>query len=219
MIGKIDTNIILMGQPGAGKGTVAGVFAKKTEWIHLSTGNIFRQEIHNKTQLGQKVEYYVNSGGYVPDEITNEIVKNAILKLRAENKFFILDGYPRTIAQAEFLKQIPNLKFKVILLTASEKIIMERLSGRLACEICGTGYHIKFKRSFVPDYCDIDGGRLYSRDDDKPEKIKNRLKIYDEQTKPLLEYYKKTGELLTFACEGDPEEVANEIASHFKIRW
>lgn len=212
----IKQNLIFMGQPGVGKGTVASLIAKNSELVHLSTGSIFRSEISNKTELGKKVEFYVNSGGYVPDEITNEIVKQAILKLKKENKYFILDGFPRTIAQAEFLKNIPDLNFKVIELTVPESIILERLSGRRVCTKCGTGYHIKFKPPIKEGVCDLDNEQLLIRNDDKPEKIINRLSIYNEQTKPLLSYCKNDNSLVEITAIEEPENVAKKVIEILK---
>ncbi|AMD81420.1 adenylate kinase [Mycoplasmopsis canis PG 14] len=208
----IKTNLIFMGEPGAGKGTVAGIIAQETNLIHLSTGNIFRNEIKNKTaELGKKVEFYVHSGGYVPDEVTNEIVLNAITKLKNEGKYFILDGFPRTIAQAEFLKNQKDFDFKTIQLTVPHEVIIERLSGRRMCSQCGTGYHVKFQPSKIEGVCDIDGSALITREDDNPEKIKNRLKIYQEQTQPLLKYYEEKDELISIVALEDPNTVAKKV--------
>ncbi|AKF41307.1 adenylate kinase [Mycoplasmopsis canis] len=207
----IKTNLIFMGEPGAGKGTVAGIIAQETNLIHLSTGNIFRNEIKNKTELGKKVEFYVHSGGYVPDEVTNEIVLNAITKLKNEGKYFILDGFPRTIAQAEFLRNQKDFDFKTIQLTVPHEVIIERLSGRRMCSQCGAGYHIKFQPSKIEGVCDIDGSSLITREDDNPEKIKNRLKIYQEQTQPLLKYYEEKDELISIVALEDPNTVAKKV--------
>lgn len=207
----INKNLIFMGEPGAGKGTVAEIISNKTNLVHLSTGNIFRNEIKNETELGKKVQYYVNSGGYVPDEVTNEIVLNAIQKLKAENKYFILDGYPRTIAQAEFLNSLKEFSFKVIQLSVPHDVIIERLSGRRLCSKCGTGYHVKFKQPKVDGICDLDQTPLIQREDDNPEKIKNRLKIYQEQTQPLLDYYAKKGELITITALENPDTVSEKV--------
>ncbi|WBP84056.1 adenylate kinase family protein [Mycoplasmopsis edwardii] len=207
----INKNLIFMGEPGAGKGTVAEIISNKTNLVHLSTGNIFRNEIKNKTELGKKIQYYVNSGGYVPDEVTNEIVLNAIQKLKAENKYFILDGYPRTIAQAEFLNSLKEFSFKVIQLSVPHDVIIERLSGRRLCNKCGTGYHVKFKQPKVEGICDLDQTPLIQREDDNPEKIKNRLKIYQEQTQPLLDYYAKKGELITITALENPDTVSEKV--------
>ncbi|QKT05647.1 nucleoside monophosphate kinase [Mycoplasma sp. OR1901] len=207
----ITKNLIFMGQPGAGKGTVAELITKQTNLVHLSTGNIFRSEIKNKTPLGLKVQEYVNSGGYVPDEITNEIVFNAINKLKNEGKYFILDGYPRTVQQAEFLKSLDGFEFNVVEIRVSQEVVLERLGGRRTCSVCGTGYHVKFKPSKVPGKCDLEGADLIIRNDDTEEKIVNRLKIYEEQTKPLLDYYKGLNELKVVDGSPSPEEVTKKV--------
>ncbi|MCU4706386.1 adenylate kinase family protein [Mycoplasma sp. CSL7503-lung] len=207
----ITKNLIFMGQPGAGKGTVAELITKETNLVHLSTGNIFRTEIKNKTTLGLKVQEYVNSGGYVPDEITNEIVFNAISKLKNEGKYFILDGYPRTVQQAEYLKSLKEFEFDVVEIRVTQDVVLERLGGRRTCSKCGTGYHIKFKPSKVAGKCDLDGADLIIRNDDTEEKIVNRLKIYQEQTKPLLDYYIGMNELKVVDGSLTPEQVAKKV--------
>ncbi|QNM93444.1 nucleoside monophosphate kinase [Mycoplasma sp. Pen4] len=213
MIKNIDKNIIFMGQPGAGKGTVAGLISHESNLVHLSTGNIFRSEIANKTELGLKVQNIVTTGGYVPDEITNAIVKNAIERLRDENKFFILDGFPRTTAQAKFLKSLEGFEFVVVELQVDESVILERLSGRRTCSQCGAGYHVKFQSPKQENVCDLCGASLVQRPDDTPERITHRLDIYKEQTKPLLDYYKAQNELYVVDASVTPEEVAQKVLS------
>lgn len=207
----VKTNLIFMGAPGAGKGTVASILANQTNLVHLSTGNIFRNEIKNQTELGKQVEYYVNSGGYVPDSVTNNIVLNAINKFKAEGKYFILDGYPRTKEQAEFLNQQKDFSFKIIKLDVPNEVIIERLSGRRLCKKCGTSYHISFKPPKVSGLCDLDNQKLIIREDDKPDKINNRLKIYEEQTKPLLDFYQNQGHLINISATLSPDEVSQKV--------
>lgn len=208
----IKTNLILMGVPGVGKGTVASLISSQSDMIHVSTGDIFRAEIAQKTDLGLKVQSIVTTGGYVPDEITNAIVKKRIDELVLQNKFFILDGFPRTIAQAEFLDSL-NLPFKVVELDAPEEIILERLSGRRTCPKCKSSFHIKFKPSAKEQFCDkVDcGAILIQRPDDQPEAISKRLAIYKEQTEPLLNFYNKSSRLINIEAIELPEKVAQKV--------
>lgn len=207
----IKTNVIFMGQPGVGKGTVAAIIAEKSNLKHVSTGSIFREQIANKTELGKKVESIVTSGGYVPDDITNAIVKEAALKLNSEGKYFILDGYPRTIAQAKFLSSINGLDFVVVELTVDKEVILERLGGRRSCPSCQAGYHVKFKPSSDNVTCDNCGTDLITRKDDAPEAIIKRLDIYNSQTQPLIDYYKAKGTMHTFDASESPEKVAEKV--------
>ncbi|UUM20475.1 nucleoside monophosphate kinase [Mycoplasma sp. 2045] len=211
MINKINKNVIFMGQPGAGKGTVASLLSKTSNLIHLSTGNIFRNEIAQKTELGLKVQNIVTTGGYVPDEITNKIVENAILKLKENNQFFILDGFPRTKAQAEFLNSLKDFEFVVIELQVNNEEIIKRLSGRRTCVNCGAGYHVDFQPPKVEGVCDVCSNQIVQRADDTPERIEHRLKIYEEQTKPLIDYYKSLDELRVVDASATPEEVAKQV--------
>ncbi|QGZ97457.1 adenylate kinase [Mycoplasma sp. NEAQ87857] len=207
----IEKNIIFMGQPGAGKGTVASILTSETDLYHLSTGNIFRQEISNQTPLGLQVKEIVSTGGYVPDDITNAIVKNAITKLNQENKHFILDGYPRTIDQAKFLKSLDNYNFLVIELRVDQDAVIERLSGRRTCPACNEGYHIKFKPPVVSGKCDKDNSDLILREDDSPERVIHRLNVYKEQTAPLLNYYQNNNELIIVDASDTPQNVAKKV--------
>lgn len=197
--------------PGAGKGTVAAILKNETNLKHLSTGEVFRNEIKNETPLGLKVKEYVTSGGYVPDEITNQIVANALTQLINQNQRFILDGYPRTTAQAEFLNQTFGNNFMVIELQVSEQDVLERLGGRRLCPTCQSAYHVKFKKPQQENLCDLDQTELIIREDDKPEKILKRLAIYKEQTKPLLDYYKNKDLLFEVNATEVPEQVAEKV--------
>ncbi|ADE19930.1 adenylate kinase family protein [Mycoplasma crocodyli] len=208
---KVRENIIFMGPPGAGKGTVAEVLSKTTDLVHISTGNIFREEIAKQTPLGLKIKELVESGSYVTDEITNEIVKNKVLELHKKNKFMILDGYPRTLEQARFLDKIKEVKFKVVQLVANEDIIIERLTGRRFCSKCNSTYHIPYRPSKQGDLCEKCLIPLSIRKDDAPEAIKVRLITYVNQTKPLLDYYAKTKRMVEVDSLRAPEVIAQDI--------
>lgn len=204
-------NMIFMGPPGVGKGTIASTIAKNYNIVHLSTGNIFREEIASQSELGLKVAKIVESGGYVPDEITNEIVKKRIEQFIKEKQLVILDGYPRTINQVHFLNSIKGFKYDVVELEAAESVILERLSGRRFCPACKASFHIIFMPSTKGNLCDKCGAELITRKDDSIESIKKRQEIYKKETQPLIDYYKK--DAFIFDASGEPEEIARNIVS------
>ncbi|MEE3928342.1 nucleoside monophosphate kinase [Mycoplasmopsis ciconiae] len=213
---KIKTNIIFMGAPGVGKGTIAALVAQEQNLVHVSTGNIFREEIAKKTPLGLEVQNIVTSGGYVPDSITNKIVENKINQLKQQNVNFILDGYPRTIEQAKFLDTLKDLEFKVIELDAPQEVILERLSGRRTCSVCKSGYHTKFQPPKTNDICDKCQGQLIQREDDKPEAVIKRLEIYKEKTQPLLDYYNSQQRLVVVDATEAPDKVTKKVLNVFE---
>jgi adenylate kinase len=206
--------VILLGAPGAGKGTHAKRLSSLLGIPHISTGDIFREEMEKNSELGQEVRRYVEKGELVPDEVVNQIVKKRLLQDDCK-KGFILDGYPRTLQQAEALEQILKelslpLK-KVINLVVSEEEIIRRLSGRRICRNCGAIFHIVNmppKKEGICDYC---GGELYQRDDDKPEAIRHRLAVYHKQTEPLIRFYEEKGLLVNVNCEVPLEQSVEEI--------
>ncbi|MFQ3854344.1 adenylate kinase [Staphylococcus parequorum] len=185
-------NIILMGLPGAGKGTQASEIVKKFPIPHISTGDMFRKAIKDGTDLGKEAKSFMDRGELVPDEVTVGIVKDRISEDDAK-KGFLLDGFPRTIEQAEALNEImQELDRKidaVINIEVAEEELMNRLTGRKICEKCGTTYHLVFNPPKVEGICDLDGGKLYQREDDNPETVANRLNVNVKQSKPILEFY------------------------------
>ena len=207
-------NIILMGLPGAGKGTQASEIVKKFPIPHISTGDMFRKAIKDETDLGKEAKSYMDRGELVPDEVTVGIVKERISEDDAK-KGFLLDGFPRTIEQAEALNNIMSELDRnidaVINIEVPEEELMNRLTGRRICEKCGTTYHLVFNPPKVEGICDLDGGKLYQREDDNPETVSNRLKVNVKQSKPILEYYDNKGVLKNIDGSKDIEEVTTDV--------
>ncbi|ACI19610.1 adenylate kinase [Dictyoglomus thermophilum] len=205
--------IIFLGPPGAGKGTHAKEVSQILNIPHISTGDIFREHVKNQTELGIKVKSYLDSGSLVPDELVWEVVKDRISKEDCKNGF-ILDGFPRTIPQAEMLEKYlkeKNAVIKVIYLDASDELVIKRLSARRVCKNCGAIYNLISMPPKKDGICDICGGELYQRSDDKPEVIKQRLETYYKETQPLIDYYRNKGIMYTISAEKEREEVLNEI--------
>jgi adenylate kinase len=203
-------NIVLLGPPGVGKGTYAGILSKKYNIPHISTGQMFRDAIKEGSELGRKVEGFISKGDLVPDEITIEVVK-VRLKEKDCNKGFLLDGFPRTIPQAEALEKIRKID-KVLNFVASDETITERLSWRRTCKKCGAIYHLKNIPPKVEGICDKCGGELYQRSDETPAAIKVRMKEYNRKTKPLIDFYKKK-KLLANIDANYPYEKIDKIIS------
>ncbi|MEM2429948.1 MAG: adenylate kinase [Nitrososphaerales archaeon] len=206
--------LIIFGPPGSGKGTYSHMISKIYGIPHISTGDILREHILKKTELGLKASVYVEKGIYVPDEIINEII-NERLKQNDCNKGFVLDGYPRTIGQLNFLEKILRNSNKslnlVINIHVSENEIIKRLSFRRVCSNCNAIYNLINKPPKIDEICDICGSKLIQRDDDKPDVIKNRLRVYMDETKPLLDHYLKQGKVVEIDGEGSIEEVFKRI--------
>lgn len=207
-------NIILMGLPGAGKGTQASEIVKKFPIPHISTGDMFRKAIKDETELGKEAKSYMDRGELVPDEVTVGIVKERLSEDDAK-KGFLLDGFPRTLEQAEALSKImTELGRKidaVINIEVPEEELMNRLTGRRVCEVCGTTYHLVFNPPKVDGICDLDGGKLYQREDDNPETVAKRLEVNVKQSKPILEYYDKEGVLKNVDGSKDIQEVTGSV--------
>lgn len=208
--------IIMLGAPGAGKGTQAKMLADKYDIPHISTGDIFRANIKNGTELGIKAKEYMDKGLLVPDELTCDLVVDRI-KQDDCAKGYILDGFPRTIPQAECLDNALNvmndkIDYAVNVDVPDENII-KRMSGRRACVGCGATYHIVYNPTKEEGICDRCGKELILRDDDKPETVENRLNVYHEQTQPLIDYYNNKGVLQEVDGTKDMQEVFDAIVA------
>ena len=204
--------LILLGAPGAGKGTQAEVICNTLNIPAISTGNILREAKAKGTPLGLEAATYMDSGKLVPDELVINILKERLKEDGGQNGF-MLDGFPRTVPQAEALDQMGVVIDRVVDLEVPDDKIMARLSGRRVCEKCGSSYHVLYKPTKVEGVCDRCGGKTVQRKDDAPETIKERLEVYHAQTEPLKDYYKKTGKLVV--VEGQ-EEVADTTALTLK---
>ncbi|QDK44390.1 MULTISPECIES: adenylate kinase [unclassified Bdellovibrio] len=205
-------NLILFGAPGAGKGTQSELLIKRLGMTQISTGDLFRAAIKGQTDLGKKAQEYMDKGQLVPDSIVIGMVEEVLQK---GVKNFILDGFPRTVAQAEALDSLLNKMTlsigKAIFLEVPMEILMDRLTGRRVCKNCGAVYHIVSKPTKTEGKCDNCGGEVVQRNDDKAEVIGTRLKAYQEFTSPLKEFYKKSGKYIQVDGNRDTELVYNEI--------
>ena len=209
-------NIILMGPPGAGKGTQAEKLVEQLGLVQISTGDMFRQAMKENTKAGASAKSYIDQGLLVPDEITNDIVKERLVQGNFGNGF-ILDGYPRNVFQAESLEKIVeelNIKVDAVVnIDVDFDKLVGRLSGRRICRNCGATYNLKFKPSKVEGVCDKRGGELYQRSDEDEATVKTRLNTYVEQTKPLIDYYQAKGSLININGDQAMDEVFNDIKS------
>ncbi|MEE3419485.1 MAG: adenylate kinase [Lachnospiraceae bacterium] len=192
--------IIMLGAPGAGKGTQAARIADAYHIPHISTGDIFRANIKGGTELGKKAKSYMDAGKLVPDELVCDLVADRIAQDDCKDGC-ILDGFPRTIPQAKSLDEaVAKMGTKVdfaVNVDVPDQVIIDRMSGRRACLKCGATYHVEYKKPKQEGICDVCGSELVLRDDDKPETVKTRLDVYHEQTQPLIDFYEKKGVLLT----------------------
>ncbi|MBU5471173.1 MAG: adenylate kinase [Lachnospiraceae bacterium] len=206
--------IVMLGAPGAGKGTQAKMIADKYQIPHISTGDIFRANISNGTELGKKAKTYMDQGLLVPDELVVDLVVDRVQQDDCK-KGYILDGFPRTIPQAEALTEaLKKLGEKVdfaINVEVPDENIVKRMSGRRACVSCGSTYHIVYNPTKVEGVCDKCGNELILREDDKPETVKKRLDVYHEQTQPLIEYYTNEGVLVEVDGTKDMKDVFSAI--------
>ncbi|MBD7966151.1 adenylate kinase [Fictibacillus norfolkensis] len=206
--------LVLMGLPGAGKGTQAERIVEKYGIPHISTGDMFRAAIKEETPLGLEAKSYMDAGNLVPDEVTIGIVRDRLSKKDCE-KGFLLDGFPRTVAQAEALEEITTELGRtidyVLNISVDSDQLMQRLTGRRICQTCGSTYHVIFNPPKVEGVCDKDGGTLIQRQDDNEETVRNRLNVNMKQAKPLLDFYGEKGYLKNINGDQDIDKVFQDI--------
>ena len=208
------TYIVMLGPPGVGKGTQAKILAEKTGLAHISSGDLFRENIKNQTELGQVAQSYMNKGELVPDNVTIAMIRERLSRPDCQAGA-ILDGFPRTPAQADALKQM-LAEFdadvdQVPFVNADEEVLVTRLSGRWTCHANGHVFHTTFNPPKEPGVCDLDGSELYQRDDDKVETVKNRIHVYRKQTAPLIDHYREAGKLVEIDGAQSIEDVTTAL--------
>ncbi len=205
---------VLLGPPGAGKGTQAKIIAEKLHLVHISSGDIFRENLGKQTELGKQAQGYINRGELVPDGLTINMIRDRLQKPDCENGV-ILDGFPRTPAQAEALRKMLNETGQEVLgvpyISVPADVLIERLSGRWSCKQNGHVYHLKYNPPKVAGICDIDGSELYQREDDKSETVLKRIEVYLSQTAPLIVYYREQGKLLEVDGTQDIANVSDQL--------
>lgn len=201
--------LILLGGPGSGKGTQAELLSKALSIPAISTGEIFRKEISEETEIGKTVGKYINEGKLVPDDIVIDIVRRRLSDDDCANGY-ILDGFPRTTKQAEAFEKICEYDY-VISLEVPDEVIEKRLTGRCVCSVCGKTYHILYDKAAVDGYCEECGGKLVIRSDDNPETVRSRLKVYHSQAQPLKDYYKKKEKLRLIDGNADAKVIRDFI--------
>jgi len=210
----MSTFVVLLGPPGAGKGTQAEVLAKELDLPHISSGDLFRENLKNQTPLGKKAQEYMSRGELVPDDVTIGMIRER-LKQPDSGRGAVLDGFPRTPAQADalaaLLAEMGSEVQVVPYISVPAETLIERLSGRWTCRAQGHIYHEKFNPPKTPGKCDTDGSELYQRDDDKPETVKNRIAVYDQQTAPLIAYYRDHGKLVELDGTQPIEKVTEQL--------
>lgn len=214
------TFIVMLGPPGVGKGTQAKILSEKTGLAHISSGDLFRENLKNETELGKLAQTYMTKGELVPDDVTVAMIKDRLTRPDCKAGA-VLDGFPRTPAQAEalevMLKEFNGQVDSVPFITAGEDVLIERLSGRWTCRVNGAHvFNEKTNPPKVEKKCDFDGAELYQRDDDKPETVKNRIKVYFEQTSPLISYYRDHGKLAEVDGTQPIDQVTNDLMAALK---
>lgn len=205
--------LVFLGPPGAGKGTQAKLLSQRMGFLHLSTGDLLREAVKNQTPLGKKAKEYMDRGELVPDELIVQLIEETMPK----DGNVILDGFPRTVNQALALEEMLRVKgekiSKVLFFDVPDEVIIDRLSGRRVCSKCGAVYHVKYNPPKVEGVCDLCGGSLVQRDDDKEEVVRKRLEVYRKQTQPLVEFYQERGIIYKLDAEKGVEELFEEVKS------
>jgi adenylate kinase len=211
--------IVLLGPPGVGKGTQAQIMAESTDLVHISSGDLFRENIKNQTELGKLAKSYMDKGELVPDDVTIAMIRDRFTREDCKNGV-ILDGFPRTPIQAdeieETLSEFGGEVNAVPYITAAESILVERICGRWTCRAQGHIYHQEFSMPKQPGICDYDGSELYQRNDDKAETVAKRIHVYLEQTMPLVEYYRERGKLIEIDGAKPVEQVTEDLIAELK---
>ena len=202
--------LILLGAPGAGKGTQAEIISEKYNIPTISTGNIIRAALKNGTEMGSKAKAYIDAGNLVPDDVVIGIIKERLAESDCQNGY-ILDGFPRTIPQAQALDDLGFAIDAALSIEVADEEIVKRMSGRRVCEKCGASYHTEYKKPAVDGKCNFCGEALIIRKDDEPETVKNRLNVYHEQTEPLKDYYKNCGKLLCVEGQDKVEDTTRLV--------
>ncbi|MEE1160704.1 MAG: adenylate kinase [Acutalibacteraceae bacterium] len=202
--------LILLGAPGAGKGTQAEIISEKYNIPTISTGNIIRAALKNGTEMGLKAKSYIDAGELVPDNVVIGIIKERLSEADCKEGY-ILDGFPRTIPQAVALDDMGFVIDAALSIEVADEEIVKRMSGRRVCEKCGASYHTEFKKPEVEGVCNLCGGKLVIRKDDEPETVKNRLNVYHEQTEPLKDFYKSCGKLITVEGQDKVEDTTRLV--------
>ncbi len=211
--------IILMGPPGSGKGTQAVRLSKELGFPHISTGDLFRENISKNTGLGRKAKSYINTGNLVPDSLVLDMLFARVAQPDC-SKGYLLDGFPRTIPQAEALDKHLTKQDRLIVLNleASDDVIFKRIEGRLSCKQCGSVYNRYFSPPKTEGTCDKCGGELVQRSDDRAEVVRERLKVYHQQTEPLIDYYRQKNVLDSVNGEENPDEVFKELLAKYRSK-
>ncbi len=213
------TYIVLLGPPGAGKGTQAEVISHEMNLAHISSGDLFRENLKNQTELGKLAQGYMNRGELVPDDVTIAMVRDRLSRTDCQDGA-LLDGFPRTPAQADALADMLGSMGQKVdsvpYISVPPDVLIERLGGRWTCPACGRVYHEKYNPPKTPGICDVDGTKLIQRDDDKAETVERRIRVYMDQTSPLIEYYRQKGLLAEVDGTQSIDEVSKEILQAIK---